>query len=229
MTPILLVPGLLCTAEMFAPQIPALWPRGPVTVANTLEGQTLADMAERILATAPPSFALAGASMGGYLAFEILRRAPERVERLALLCTSARPDSPEQTVQRRRMIEQARAVGFERFVALAGASLVHPSRKDDDALSAISVRMGEVVGFDGFARQTEAVIARADSRPLLAEIKIPTTIVVGDADPLTPLALSQEMADAIPGARLTIAPECGHALTLERPEVVNRALEAWLP
>lgn len=229
MTPILLVPGLLCTAEMFAPQIPALWPRGPVTVANTLEGDTLADMAERILATAPRRFALAGASMGGYLAFEILRRAPERVERLALLCTSARPDSPEQTIQRRRMIEQARVVGFERFLALAGTSLVHPSRKGDAALNDISVRMGLAVGFEGFARQTEAVIARADSRPLLAEIKVPTTIVVGDADPLTPMALSQEMADAIPGAKLTIAPECGHALTLERPEVVNRALETWLP
>ncbi|ENZ81480.1 MAG: alpha/beta fold hydrolase [Caulobacter sp.] len=88
--------------------------------------------------------------------------------------------------------------------------------------------MGRTVGLDGFARQTEAVIARPDSRPLLAEISVPTTIVVGDADRLTPMALSEEMAAAIPGATLTIAADCGHVITLERPEVVNKALDAWL-
>src|SRR3984885_2686961 len=98
MTPIVLIPGLLCAAEVFAPQIPALWPHGPVTIASTLEGRTMAEIASAILATAPPRFALGGISMGGYLCFEILRQAPERVIKLALLDTSARPDTPAQTM-----------------------------------------------------------------------------------------------------------------------------------
>lgn len=228
MTPILLVPGLLCSEEIFAPQMPVLWPHGPVMIASTLAGETLAEMATQILAGAPPTFALAGLSMGGYLAFEILRQAPERVSRLALLCTSARPDTPEQVAARRRMVDQARAVGFERFCALGADALVHPSRKGDPTLNALSARMGLVVGLEAFARQAEAVIGRPDSRPLLSSITAPTTIIVGDADPLTPMALSEEMVGLIPGARLTIAPDCGHVITHERPERVNAALRDWL-
>ena len=228
MTPMLLVPGLLCSDEIFAPQLPALWPRGPVTIANTLAGETLAEIAAKILAHAPPTFALAGVSMGGYLAFEILRQAPERVSRLALICTSARPDTPEQAAARRKMVSQARAVGFERFCALGADALTHPSRKGDPALNALSMRMGLVVGLEAFARQTEAVIGRPDSRPLLASIAVPTSIMVGDADPLTPMALSEEMAALIPGARLSIARDCGHVITHERPEMVNAALADWL-
>lgn len=224
MTPMLLVPGLLCSDEIFAPQLPALWPRGPLTIANTLAGETLAEIAAKILAHAPPTFALAGVSMGGYLAFEILRQAPERVSRLALICTSARPDTPEQAAARRKMVSQARAVGFERFCALGADALTHPSRKGDPALNALSMRMGLVVGLEAFARQTEAVIGRPDSRPLLASIAVPTSIMVGDADPLTPMALSEEMAALIPGARLSIARDCGHVITHERPEMVNAAL-----
>ncbi len=228
MTPILLIPGLLCSEEIFAPQLPALWPYGPVMIAQTLTGDTLADMAARILADAPPRFALVGVSMGGYLAFEILRQARERVAKLALVCTSARPDTPEQTAGRRKMVEQARAVGFERFCALGADALTHPSRKGEPELNAISMRMGLAVGLEAFARQTEAVIGRVDSRPLLGSIQVPTVVVVGDADPLTPAALSEEMVAAIPGATLVIAPTCGHVITLERPEVVNEALVGWL-
>src|SRR4051794_28223718 len=101
MTPTVLVPGLLCSAEVFGPQIAALWPHGPVTVASTLEGDTIAAIAAAIVAAAPPRFALAGISMGGLICLEIMRQAPERVIKLALLDTSARPDTPEQTAQRR--------------------------------------------------------------------------------------------------------------------------------
>ncbi|WP_184723676.1 alpha/beta hydrolase [Caulobacter sp.] len=228
MTPILLIPGLLSSAEIFAPQLPALWRYGPLTIANTLQGDTVPQIATAILADAPPRFALVGVSMGGYLALEIMRQAPERVERLALVCTSARPDTPEQSANRRDMVERARKVGFDRFCALGADSLTHPSRKGDPELNAISGRMGAAVGLEGYARQTEAVIGRADSRPLLPTIKVPTAIIVGDADPLTPASLSKEMAAAIPGAVLTLAPDCGHVITLERPEVVNAALVAWL-
>ena len=115
MTPIVLVPGLLCSAEIFAAQAIALWPYGPVTIASTLEGGTMAEMAAAILAAAPPRFALAGISMGGYVCLEIMRQAPERVEKLALLDTSARPDTPDQTAVRRERLARAKAGELKRW------------------------------------------------------------------------------------------------------------------
>lgn len=228
MTPVVLVPGLLCTAEIFAPQVAALWPHGPVTVASTLEGTSMAEMAASILAAAPPRFALAGLSMGGYVSLEILRQAPERVSRLALISTQARADAPEQVRLRRTMVAQARGGGFEAVLAQAMRALPHPSRRTDPALGEINQRMGRVIGIEGFARQTEAIIARIDSRPHLSSISVPALVLVGDSDPLTPPARAKEMAGAIPGARLVVIPECGHVATLEQPEAVNRALVEWL-
>lgn len=228
MTPIVLIPGLLCSAEVFAPQIPALWPYGPVTVASTLQCRTIAEMADAVLAEAPPRFALAGLSMGGYIGFEILRRAPERVTRLALISTSARADTPEQARLRRAWIQRVRNGRFEAFVDEAMAAILHPSRRDDPALRDLNRRMAEAVGAEAFVRQTEAVVGRIDSRPGLAAISVPTLVLVGDSDPLTPPALSQEMASAIPNARLVMLEACGHGSTLEQPAAVNRALAAWL-
>lgn len=228
MTPIVLVPGLLCSAEVFSPQITALWPYGPVTVASTLEGETIAQMAAAILAAAPERFALAGLSMGGYISLEIMRQAPERVVKLALLDTSARPDTPEQTRLRRALVSRARREGFSGLLEEALAAVVHPSRRDDPVLREINLRMGRAVGLDAFIRQTDAVIARRDSRPSLPAISVPTLVLVGDSDPLTPPHLAEEMAAAIPAARLVVAPQCGHASTLEQPEAVNRALVEWI-
>jgi pimeloyl-ACP methyl ester carboxylesterase len=228
MPPVLLVPGLLCTAEVFAPQVTALWPHGPVTVASTLEGRTIAEMAASILAAAPPHFALAGLSMGGYIAFEILRQAPDRVVKLALLDTTARPDTPQQIRLRRSMVAQARKGDFPALLTQAFNAVLHPSRRGDPRLQAINLRMGLTVGVEGFARQTEATMGRIDSRPGLSAIVVPTLVLVGDSDPLTPPDRAEEMAAAIPGARLVVLPECGHASTLEQPEAVNRALVDWL-
>lgn len=228
MTPVLLVPGLLCTAEIFAPQVAALWPHGPVTVASTLEGTSMAEMAAAILADAPPRFALAGVSMGGYVSLEIMRQAPERVSRLALISTQARPDAPEQVRLRRAMVAQARGGDFDALLAQAMGALPHPSRRNDPALGEVNLRMGRTIGIDGFARQTEAIIARIDSRPHLPSISVRTLVLVGDSDPLTPPARAKEMAGAIPGARLVVIPECGHVATLEQPQAVNRALEEWV-
>nr|WP_213807915.1 alpha/beta fold hydrolase [Granulicella sp. dw_53] len=228
MIPIVFIPGLLCTAEVFAPQVEALWPYGPVTVASTLEGSTVSEMASSILASAPPRFALAGISMGGYICFEIMRQAPERVLKLALLDTSARPDIPEQITQRRALVEQARTGDFEALVAQVLTAILHPAHQTDPALRKTNVRMGLTVGVEGFARQQEAVIGRIDSRPDLAAISVPTLVVVGDNDLLTPPERAQEMASAIPDARYTVVPECGHESTLEQPEEINRALIAWI-
>lgn len=228
MPPILFVPALLCTAEVFAPQIAALWPYGPVTVASTLNGETIAEIAANILATAPPRFALAGISMGGYISLEIIRQAPERVVKLALLDTSAQPDTPEQSEFRRSMVHRARTGDFDQLLVEAFSFMLHPAHQTDPALRATTLRMGQTVGVEGFARQTEAIIGRVDSRPGLAVISVPTLVLVGDSDPLTPPDRSQEMAEAIPGARLVIVPECGHGSTLEQPEAVNRALIEWI-
>jgi pimeloyl-ACP methyl ester carboxylesterase len=228
MTPIVLVPGMLCTTEIFASQIAALWPYGSVTVASTLEGDTIAEMAASILAAAPPRFALAGISMGGYIELEIMRQAPERVLKLALLDTEARPDTLEQTAQRRALLAQVNAGNFETLLALALPAIVHPSHQDDAVLRETNVRMGLAVGIERWARQAEAVMHRIDYRPSLPAISVPTLVLVGDSDTFTPPNRSEEMAAAIPCARLVVVPECGHASTIEQPDAVNRALIEWI-
>ncbi|WP_186139277.1 alpha/beta fold hydrolase [Burkholderia gladioli] len=228
MTPIVLIPGLLCTAEVFAPQIPALWPYGPVTVASTLEGDSIAAMAAAILASAPPRFALAGFSMGGYLAHEILRRAPDRVTRLALLSTSARADQPIQVEMRQALLEAATHGDYDTVLANATLNTAHVSLRRDPVFAATKRRMAADIGRAAFARQTAAVIGRPDSRRELPSIAVPSLVLVGDSDPVTPPEFAREMAEAIPGAKFVIVPECGHTSPLERPEAVNAALRDWL-
>lgn len=228
MTPTLLIPGLICTPELFAAQIPALWPHGPVTVASTLEGETIADIAAAVLRDAPARFALGGLSMGGYIALEIVRQAPERVMKLALLDTSARPDTPEQTEKRRGLIQRASEGGYDGVLADILPNLLHPDHRADQTLIGVMTRMGHVVGAEGFARQQGAIIGRIDSRPSLSAIAVPTLVLVGDQDGVTPPEHAREMADAIPGAKLVIVPDAGHVSTLEQPEAVNAALVDWL-
>ena len=228
MTPILFVPGLLCSAEIFQAQAAALWPLGPTTVASTLQGKTIGEVAKKILETAPPRFALAGISMGGYICLEIMRQAPDRVARLALLDTTARPDTPEQTAQRRLTLEQARTGDFLSTALASLTSLVHPARRRDTALQDINERMARAVGLEGFARQLELIISRPDSRPSLAAIAVPTLVLVSDADALTPVDRAQEIAEAISGSKLVVVPECGHLSTIERPHEVSSALLDWM-
>ena len=219
---------MLCTPEIFASQITALWPYGSVTVASLMEGDTIAEMAATILADAPPRFALAGISMGGFIEFEIMRQAPERVIKLALLSTEARPDTPEQTVQRRALLAEVHIGNFAALLALALPAIVHPAHQNDPALRDVNVRMGLTVGIERWARQAEAVMARIDYRPCLPAISVPTLVLVGDSDTFTPLDRAEEMVAAIPGARLVVVPECGHASTIEQPDAVNRALVEWI-
>ena len=228
MTPTVLIPGLACTAEMFARQTVALWPYGPVTVASTLEGDSIAAMAAAILRDAPARFALGGISMGGYIALEILRQAPERVSKLALLDTSARADTPEQIEARRLLIERVGNGELEAVLAQITPNLLHPAHRDRQDLIDIQIRMGRDVGPDGFIRQEAAITRRIDSRPHLANIRVPTLVLVGDRDPLTPPDRAKEIAEAVPGARLVVIPDCGHASTLEQPEAVSAALTEWL-
>jgi pimeloyl-ACP methyl ester carboxylesterase len=197
-------------------------------IASTLEGKTLAEIAAAILAVAPNHFALAGISMGGYICFEIMRQAPERVVKLALLNTSARPDTSEETMQRRALVAQAKTGDFKAMLAQVMPAILHPAHRNDPALRDTNLRMGLTVGFEGFARQTEAIIERIDSRPSLAAICVPTLVLAGDSDPLMPPDRAKEIAAVIPQARLVVVLECGHASTLEQPDAVNQALIDWI-
>jgi pimeloyl-ACP methyl ester carboxylesterase len=226
--PIVLIPGLACSPRLYAGQLAPLWRFGPVTVADHTRDESMAAIAGRILASAPPRFALAGLSMGGYISMEIMRQAPERVLRLALLDTTARPDAPEQSDRRRAQIALAKDGGFGEVVDQLYGLLVHPMRLQDQALRRIVDQMADEVGASAFVRQQQAILGRIDSRPGLSLIACPTLVLVGDGDALTPPDRAEEMAGAIPGARLVVVPRCGHLSTLERADAVTVAMEAWL-
>jgi pimeloyl-ACP methyl ester carboxylesterase len=224
--PIVMVPGLLCTPRLYFEQLPALWRFGAVLVADHTRDDSMSGIARRILAQAPPRFGLIGLSMGGYIAFELLRRAPSRIARLALLDTTARPDRPEQTEQRNLQIAMATSGRFAEIPGLLFPKFVAPSRHGDGALRAIVETMAADVGPQAFLRQQTAIMNRVDSRPGLAAIRCPTLVLVGEHDMLTPPDRAAEMAAAIPGARQVVIPDSGHLSTLEQPDLVTRALTA---
>jgi pimeloyl-ACP methyl ester carboxylesterase len=227
MTPFLLIPGLNCDARVYAPATTALWQFGPVTIANHLAGEGLQQIATNILAVAPPHFALGGFSMGGYLSFEILRQAPERVTKLALIDTTARPDSPESTELRRRRIALAQGGKFPLVMEQSFPTSVHKDNADNSSLYSIHRAMAGANGPEAYIRHQEAIIGRQDSRSMLAGIKVPTLIVVGEGDQITPLDGAEEMHTGIVGSTRVVIPRAGHLALLEQPELVNRALAKW--
>lgn len=226
MTPLVLLPGLGSDAALWEHQLRDLADIAEMSVGDTLHDDTLPAMAKRVLASAPPRFALAGLSMGGYLAFELMRRAPKRVLRLALLDTSARPDTPEQTETRRQAIAASERYDFAALARTSLAQLVAPDASEEvrDTVVAMSVRVGPEV----YRRQQRAIIARPDSRPSLAAIAVPTLVLVGEEDRLTPPAVAEEIRHGIAEATLVRVPRSGHLPALERPGEVTDALRRWL-
>ena len=226
--PIVLVPGLNCSAPLYAEQIPALWRFGPVQVADHTRDDSMEAIAAAILAHAPPRFALVGLSMGGYIALTMVRQAPARVHKLALLDTSARPETPEQSERRKPQIALAQGGHFAEVPPLQFPVFVHRNRQHDEALRARVRSMAEETGAEAFLRQQKAIMTRPDMRPLLASIACPTLVLVDDGDELTPPPLSEEIAAGIAGSRLVVIADCGHLSTMERPEAVNRAVVEWM-
>lgn len=227
--PLVLVPGLSCNAALYAPQWPALADGRPILVADHARDDTLSAIVKRLLAAAPPRFALCGLSMGGYVAFEVLRQAPERVTRLALLDTSAKPATPETNIPREQMIALAEKGAFDNVTTLLWQKLVAPARLADEPLRLLVRGMADEVGAEGFVRQQKAIMQRPDSRPVLAGLSIPVLVLVGQEDEITPVAEAQEMAGLVGNAaRLAIVRECGHLSTLEAPEAVTGELLRWL-
>jgi pimeloyl-ACP methyl ester carboxylesterase len=222
--PIVCIPGLACSARLYTEQIPKLWTVGQVTIAQHGRHESVAAIARSILASAPERFALIGLSMGGYVSFEIMRQAPQRVAKLALLDTSARPDTAEQTENRRNQISLAEKTPITDLADTLFPRLVHPGRRSDERLREMVRIMAEETGAAAFIRQQTAIMARPDSRPSLCAIRCPTLVIVGDGDELTPPDRAAEMALGITGSRLVTVPDCGHLSTLERPQHVTEAL-----
>ena len=226
--PVVLIPGLLASARMYAAQVPQLWCAGPVMIADHTRDDSMSGIARRILSAAPARFALVGLSMGGYIAIELLRQAPERIAKVALLDTSARADAPEQTAMRRAQMTLASQGRLAEVVEQQFPRLVQRARRADVELRQLFDLMAQEVGAAGFIRQQTAILGRADSRATLGSIRCPTLVLVGEGDELTPPELAAEIAAGIPGARLTTVPQCGHMSTLEQPDEVTRALLEWL-
>lgn len=228
MTDLLLLPGLLCDEALWAPQQDGLADVADIQVADLTGQDSIGAMAEAALAVAAPRFCLAGLSMGGYVAFEIMRRAPERVLRLALLDTSARADTEEQSRRRRGLIELASKGDFKGVTPRLLPLFLHPDKLNDETLVTAVTAMAARVGQKAFLRQQRAIMGRPDSRSDLEAIDCPTLVVCGRQDALTPLELSNEIAAGIPAANLLLLGDCGHLSTMERPDEVTCALRNWI-
>lgn len=226
--PLVLVPGLLCDAALWAHQARYLADVAAPTIADTLSDDSISGMAERLLAAAPDRFALAGLSMGGYVALEVMRRAPDRVSRLALLDTTAEPDTPDKTRIRKGLIALAEKGKFKGVTPRLLPMLVHEDRLGDAALCDAVTDMAGRVGKDCFVAQQKAIMTRADSRDSQCDIAVPTMVLCGREDALTPLEAHEEMTAAIPDARLCVIEECGHLSTMERPQAVTALMRDWL-
>jgi pimeloyl-ACP methyl ester carboxylesterase len=221
---VLLLSGMMCDARLWEPQVQAFAQR--IFHANTTRSDNFADMASQALAGAPERFAIAGLSMGGILAFEIWRQAPDRVTHMALLDTNPHAETPERRSLRVQHIEAALAGGLRELAieSLKPLYLARAHREDEELLDTI-LGMALELGPDVFHRQSLALRDRPDSVPTLATIDCPVLVMCGDEDMLCPVEYHELMAEKIPGARLVIIRQCGHLSSLEQPEIVTQELK----
>lgn len=225
---ILLLPGLLNDASLFTEQIAALSTLATVEVGDLTTAETITDMAASVLkAASAKRFVLVGLSLGGYVAFEIMRQAPERVAGLVLMDTTARPDTAEARAKREALITLA-ATDLDAVTEQLLPRLSHPERMNLPVVRGVIQSMARSLGAEVFERQQRAIMGRPDSRPTLAAITCPTLVICGREDLITPPELAQEMADGIGHAKLEIISQCGHLSTLDQPEEVSRLLLDWI-
>lgn len=223
------IPGLATDADMWQDQLAAVPPSWRATVADVLSRHVrIEDMAQAVLDDHPGELVLCGASMGGIIAMEAVRQAPQRVSALALLGTSARPELPHHRQQREtaiQMVEAGRLGEFVRATAAMAFSPTHPSDKADlQRYKDMVLRTPPAL----WVQQNRALADRPDARLHLPTVHCPTLVLCGDKDLLTPAKLSEEIASLVPGAELHLLPRCGHMLTMEQPEEVNALLLDWL-
>jgi pimeloyl-ACP methyl ester carboxylesterase len=227
--PLVLLPGVLLRDDLWTEQKRLLAGRAePIVYNDHSSHDDMGAIARAILAKAPRRFALAGLSMGGYVAMEIMAQAPERVIKLALLDTHARADGDTVRIMRQQRIDLSRRGRFVGLSRKLFKEWVHPDRAEDETLRNRVAAMAQATGRDGFVNQYTALMNRPDRRADIAGYRLPTLVLCGREDAVTPLDLSQEMAALIPGAELAVIEHCGHLSTMEEPEAVAAALDRWL-
>lgn len=231
--PLVLAPGLGCDVAVWRHQIAALGSSCHIQVPDYGMADSLGAMARKLLVEAPPRFALAGHSMGGRVALEVMARAPERVERLALLATGfeaiALGEAGErERIGRYRLLDVARRQGMEAMAREWAPGMVHPSHRTDDELMDEIHQMVSRATPEQFEAQLLALLRRPDRAALLRTLTIPTLVVCGHEDSWSPIERHEDMASRIPRSVLVDVPQCGHMCTLEQPEIVSAALQAWL-
>lgn len=225
---LLILPGLLEDADAFEAVVAGTQDIATAFAADMTRAESIAGLAAQALKQAPDGpFMLAGHSMGGYVALEIMRQAPGRVSRLALLNTNARPDSAEATENRRRLMALADR-DFEGAINALMTKVLSPDHQKDPVMTGIVAAMAHGVGKDAFRRQQQAIIGRIDSRPHLAAIACPTLVLAARDDAIMPLEWLEELAAGVPGARLEVVEDSGHMASIEQPEQTVRILRDWI-
>jgi pimeloyl-ACP methyl ester carboxylesterase len=226
---VVLLPGQLCDEALWAAQIEEMADIADFTVADLTRDDSVEAMAERALAAvSAPRLAVAGLSLGGYVALQIMRRAPQRVARLALISTSARADDPDQTLRRQRSVRAAQIGAFRGVTPRFLPGIIHSDHVADPAKARRVLEMTERVGKMAFERQQRAAMTRPESRPLLPHIRCPTLVIGGREDRVIPPERQEEIAGAISGARLALLTPCGHLAPIEQPDAVSRLMREWL-
>ena len=228
MTPLIFLPGMMCDARLFGPQIDVLSNQRPVMTFPLSGHDSVEALAADILLNAPPVFALAGLSMGGIVAMEILRRAPDRITRLALLDTSPLAETPELAASREPQMIKAKAGKLEEVMRdELKPSYLAPGPKRVEVLNLV-LDMARELGPDVFIRQSRALQRRRDQQGTLRRCKVPTLVLCGEHDALCPVKRHQFIAELIPDASLTVIEDAGHLPTLERPGATTDALRDWI-
>ena len=226
MPTLVLIPGLAGNTSMWREQVAALAAWRPMVTDVHMRQGSIEAMARALLEEHAGPLVLCGASMGGMIAMEAARQAPERIAGLALLGTDARPDAPEMIALRTDAIGLFAQGRVREVIEPNIAFAFHPDNAQ--ALAANYLDFVLAAGAEQLIRQNRAVMARPDARPHLPSLRCPALVMCGDADRLTPPERSREIAQLVPRAKLVIVPRCGHMLAMERPEVVNAELAAWL-
>lgn len=226
--PLVLIPGMMCDGRLFTPQLAAFTADRPVLVVPPIGESTMTALAQSVLNVAPDKFALAGLSMGGIVAMEIIRQAPARVTRLALLDTNPLSDPPERATMRREQVKKVRAGKLKSVMREEMKPLYLAPGPGQSAILDLCMRMAEALGADAFEQQTQAIATRPDQCDTLRSVKVPTLVACGAEDNLCPIERHQLMHKLVEGSRLQVISDAGHLPTLEQPERSNKLLHEWL-
>ncbi|MEK4023932.1 alpha/beta fold hydrolase [Sporosarcina sp. FSL W7-1283] len=227
--PLLLLPGTLCDDRLWQFQIQGLEDEVNITVGELSKQDSIEALADEILSKMPDKFAVAGLSFGGMVALEIVRKAPERVLKLALLDTNPFPPKEEQISNWNSFLDMIQTQRFGEIVKdYLLPVLIHPDKQSNDELVETIFKMADTMGEEGYINQLRALKKRVDQTTVLPFITCPTLVIVGRQDIVCPIELSKYMADTIPNASLKIVEDSGHLTTMEQPEVVYELLKEWI-